>query len=215
MISMRGVQVVHAVSTLALSWLLMMAFHEFGHVLHAWVSGGRVTAVILHPLSISRTDVNPNPHPQFVVWGGAMWGTALPLMGLIIVRRFAPRCAYLARFFAGFCCVANGTYLAAGSLAVVGDAADLLRHGVPSWILVVLGIPLSGFGLYLWHGLGKYFGLGREAGVVDRKVTIAIVIALLAVVVTESTFACTLTCGSMSNFTRRVALTSLIGGRAI
>ena len=61
-------------STVLLSWLWMMAVHEFGHVLHAWLSGGTVAKGVLHPLTISRTDVAPDPQPLFVVWGGPIWG---------------------------------------------------------------------------------------------------------------------------------------------
>jgi len=50
-----------------LCWLAMQIIHEAGHVLAAWVTGGTVTAVVLHPLAISRTDVAPNPSPLTVV----------------------------------------------------------------------------------------------------------------------------------------------------
>src|SRR5207249_4106234 len=41
---------------LPLCWLGMMAVHEFGHVLGLWCIGGTVARVVLHPLTISRTD---------------------------------------------------------------------------------------------------------------------------------------------------------------
>ena len=37
-------------STVGLSWLLMMAFHEFGHVLQGWLTGATVAAVHLPAL---------------------------------------------------------------------------------------------------------------------------------------------------------------------
>ncbi len=112
-----------------LSWLAMMGVHELGHVVNAALSGGHVERVVLHPWTISRTDLSPNPSPRFVAWGGAVWGTAIPLALLVVVRLAARSYAYLAAFFAGFCCLANGLYLAAGSFGGVGDAGDLLRHG--------------------------------------------------------------------------------------
>ena len=51
------------VSTLALSWFGMMVVHESGHVLGAWLTGGTVAKVVLHPLAISRTDLALNPQP--------------------------------------------------------------------------------------------------------------------------------------------------------
>ena len=129
----------------------MMATHELGHVLHAWASGGRVERVVLHPLAISRTDVSPNPHPQFVAWGGAIWGTLIPLALVPLVRRLAPAYAQGAGLFAGFCCVANGLYLSIGSLDRVGDAGDLLRHGAARWQLWLFGVPVCLLGLWCWH----------------------------------------------------------------
>ena len=67
-------------STLVLSWLGMMAVHEFGHVLGAWLSGGTIAKVVLHPLTISRTDLAHNPHPLLVVWAGPAVGVLLPLL---------------------------------------------------------------------------------------------------------------------------------------
>src|SRR5574340_1123428 len=98
-------------SMLGLSWLGMMALHELGHVLHAWLSGGRVACVVLHALAFSRTDVAPNPHPLLVAVGGAVWGCLVPLGLLAVVHFTARRQAYLARWFAGFCLIANGVYL--------------------------------------------------------------------------------------------------------
>jgi hypothetical protein len=61
------------------SWLAMQVVHEAGHVLGAAVSGGTVHQVVLHPSTLSRTDVFPNPHPLVVVWAGPVVGAMLPL----------------------------------------------------------------------------------------------------------------------------------------
>lgn len=178
MLPARVWQVLLIASTISLSWLMMMAVHEFGHVMNAWLSGGRVQQVVLHPLAISRTDVSPNPRPLFVAWGGATWGVAIPLavLGLTTVSRW--RHLYLVAFFAGFCCLANGLYLAAGSFTGAGDAGDLLRHGARQWQLVAFGLPFAAAGLWIWNGLGARFGIGVTEGKVDRRVAIAVVIVL-------------------------------------
>ena len=170
---------------IGLSWLAMMAIHEFGHVLHSLVSGGRVEQVVLHPLAISRTDVSPNPHPQFVAWGGAVWGTILPLVLLAVVRVTARPYIYLAAFFAGFCCLANGLYLAAGSFAGVGDAGDLLRRGAARWELWLFGLPVSLLGLWLWNGLGPQFGFGVTRGRVDSRTVVGLGVALTVTLILE------------------------------
>jgi len=51
------------ISTLLVSWLLMQAVHELGHIVAGWLTGGQITQVVLPPLTISRTDVDPNPNP--------------------------------------------------------------------------------------------------------------------------------------------------------
>ena len=78
-------QIVFVVSLLALSWMGMMATHELGHVLGALVSGGHLDRVVLHPLTISRTDVAPNPNPLIVVWLGPIVGCVLPLAIAMLV----------------------------------------------------------------------------------------------------------------------------------
>jgi hypothetical protein len=162
---------------LAFSWLAMMAVHELGHVLHAWASGGTVTGVVLHPLAISRTDVSPNPHPRFVAWGGAIWGSLLPVGLWLVMRAAAPRYAHVARFFAGFCLLANGLYLAGGSIEGVGDAGDLVRHGAARWQLWLFGVPASALGLWLWHGLSRRFTADVR---VERQIAIALALSIAA-----------------------------------
>ena len=139
---------------LYVSWLVMMAMHELGHVLHAWLSGGEVALVYIRPFDFSRTDLSVNPHPQFVAWGGSIWGCAIPLaaFGLMHWRRL--RWAQMVRFFAGFCLVANGGYIGLGWISRIGDAGTLLRHGAAPWVLAVSGLAAMAGGLWLWHGLG-------------------------------------------------------------
>lgn len=181
----RTWQALLIVFVIAFSWLAMMAVHEFGHVLHATLSGGRVERVVLHPFQISRTDVSPNPHPQFVAWGGAIWGSVIPLGLLAVVQVVARKYTYVAAFFAGFCCLANGLYLAAGSFGGVGDAGDLLRHGAARWELWLFGVPVSILGLWLWNGLGPHFGFGSATGQVDSRVAVSLGLVFLVIAVLE------------------------------
>ncbi len=171
-------------SAIAGAWWIMLATHELGHVLSAALSGGQVTHVSLPMVGISRTDVEPNPHPQFVAWGGAIWGVALPVAAWMVARCCAKRYAFLARFVAGFCLVANGAYLGAGSFAQVGDAADLLRHGARPWQLLFYGLAAGAAGLWMWHGQGAHFGIDRPRSPVDRQAALAMAaIALTAALI--------------------------------
>lgn len=181
----RFFQVLLITSTIAFSWLGIMAVHEFGHVVHLWLSGDTVDKVVLHPLAISRTDPGENPHPLVVAWGGAIWGCLIPLLIFSVARRAARSYSYLARFFAGFCLIANGAYLAGDSFVRGGDARDLIGHGTPPWVLIVLGLPAIALGLYLWHGLGPHFGLGQPRCRVDRRAALGVTVALASLIVLE------------------------------
>jgi len=174
-------------STAAISWLLMMVLHEGGHVVHGWLTGAELVKVDLPPWGFSRTDFSVNPHPLFVAWGGAITGSLLALGLMAVAGLAAPRYAYLARWFCGFCLIANGAYLLAGSFAG-SDAVDarvILQHGGSLWQLALFGVLATGAGLYLWNGLGPRFGLGPRRDKIDRKTAIGVTIALLIVVGTE------------------------------
>jgi hypothetical protein len=157
---------------LPLCWLGMMATHELGHVLGAMATGGRIEKLVLHPLTISRTDVFPNPAPLLVVWAGPIVGVLLPLALLPAARVSQCGWGYLGQFFAGFCLIANGGYIGAGSLGGADNPSDpgvMLTHGSPVWSLWLFAAVTFPLGLYLWNGLGPHFGLGAAKGNVDRR----------------------------------------------
>src|SRR3954447_13906439 len=163
----------------------MQVVHELGHVLGARAGGERVYRVVLHPLTISRTDASHDRHPLMVVWGGPLVGAMLPVGLLALTRPVRSRYLYLLRFFAGFCLVANGVYLGVGCFDGVGDAGDLLRYGAPRWALIAFGLLGVPAGLFFWHGLGPHFGLGEAKGRVDRRAAAGTLVLLLAVVLIE------------------------------
>src|SRR5437879_2266857 len=114
-------QIVLILSTVLGSWLGMQAVHEFGHVLGAWLTGGRVARVVLHPFTISRTDLADNPKPLVVVWAGPVVGVAIPVLLWAAAAAARRPGAFVLRFFAGFCLLANGLYIGVGSFNRVGD----------------------------------------------------------------------------------------------
>jgi hypothetical protein len=170
---------------LPLAWLLMQAVHELGHVAAAWGTGGTVRAVVLHPLAISRTDVEPNPRPLVVAWGGPVVGVLLPLAVWAVAAGIKLRLAWLARFFAGFCLLANGLYIGVGSFQAIGDAGDLVRRGAPLWSLWLFGLICAPAGLGMWNGLGRHFGFGKDATPPEPAVVYCCAIGLAVVVVLE------------------------------
>jgi len=176
-------------ATLVFSWLAMQAVHEMGHIAAAAATGGRVAEVVLHPLAISYTRLSANPHPQLVAWMGPIVGIALPLAALLAARGANFRGWYVVQFFAGFCLVANGAYLAFGSFGHVGDAGDLLRHGAPLLLLWLFGAITIPLGFWLWNGLGSHFGLGAGDGHVDPSVANGMLALAILIVALELVFA--------------------------
>ena len=174
-------QILLILSTLAFSWLAMQVVHEAGHVAHLLAAGGTIEQITLHPLKLSHTLPNTNPHPLITVLGGPVWGVLLPLLAWWIVKNVSPARAYLALFFAGFCLVANGTYLVGDAVLQGGDGREFVQHGVPPWTLIAAGLPAVVAGLYAWNGLGPRFGLADSRGHVNA--VDATTMAALAVVV--------------------------------
>lgn len=164
-------QIVFVVCLAALSWLAMMAVHELGHVLGALLTGGSVERVVLHPLTISRTDVSPNPHPAIVVWLGPIVGCLLPLMlSTVVPRRFVVA-RNIGRCFAGFCLIANGAYISVGSFDRVGDCGEMLRTGTPLWGMLVFGAVTIVWGMSLWHSLGSVKQFLGDSSLVTPRMT--------------------------------------------
>ena len=179
-------QLILIAATAPLAWLLMQVVHECGHALMGWLTGGDVRRVILHPLTISRTDLAANPHPLLVCWAGPVLGSLAPVIAWRVACAAKGLGEFWLRFFAGFCLIANGAYLAVGSFDGIGDAGDLLKHGSPIWMLWLFGAVTIGAGLRLWHGLGASFGLGTEATPVRWPAALIVAGALLVTVTLEA-----------------------------
>ena len=178
-------QVVFLFSVVASSWFAMMATHELGHVVGAMVSGGQVERVVLHPLTISRTDVKPNPNPLLVVWAGPLLGCILPLViGLVVPKRSAVF-RNTALFFAGFCLLANGAYIGFGAFDSVGDCGEMLQHGSPIWLLFTFGAIAIGVGFYLWHCLGSVKEFLANPSLVNPGFAYTLLVGLVVMVSVE------------------------------
>ena len=90
--------------------------------------------------------------------------------------------AFLLRFFAGFCLLANGLYIGIGSFDRIGDCGEMLRHGSELWQLWLFGAVTVPAGLCLWHRQGKHFGLGPAEGQVSRAAAYASLGVCLALI---------------------------------
>lgn len=178
----RAHQMILITSVLVASWLGMQAVHECGHVLGAVFSGGTIKQVVLNPLTISRTDLATNPNPLLVVWAGPSFGVLFPLVVWGVMEALRIPGAFIFRFFAGFCCIANGGYIAGGSFSGIGDCGEMLRNGSALWHLWLFGAITVPVGFWMWHHQGASFGLGSAHGTVSpvaAYVTLGVAILLL------------------------------------
>jgi hypothetical protein len=177
----RVSQVILVATFLPLCWLGMQVVHELGHVLGAQVTGAQVVHVALYPTVFSRTDLGTNPHPLIVAWAGPLIGSVFPLtVFLLAALRRIPGVSLL-QFFAGFCLIANGAYMASGPSRGGTDTAVMLTHGASRTVLMLFAACTVPTGLYLWHRLGPRFGLGRA----EPAAAFASTILLLATVALE------------------------------
>ncbi|MBN1911255.1 MAG: M50 family metallopeptidase [Pirellulales bacterium] len=181
----RFEQILLITTFVGFSWLAMQAVHELGHVVGAWVTGGRVERVVLHPAVFSQTDLAANPHPLLVVWAGPVVGVVLPLCVFLLAQAYRAPGVYLFRWFAGFCLIANGVYIAFGPSHGGADSGVMTAHGTARGVMVLFGLATVPLGLYLWHRQGPHFGLGPSQGQVNRTATVASTLLLLAVVAVE------------------------------
>lgn len=182
MIRLNGFTCFFVAAAVTLSWLAMTALHELGHVVNAVLSDGQVVAVELPPRGLGHTRVSPNPHPGFVAWGGACWGSLLGGAAILLTPK--NECwRWFARFFAGTCLIANGVYLGLGGFFGdrngADDAHELLRQGASLPQLVLFGVVTSGAGLLIWHRLGARLGFIRASALADGKIP-AVFVALIA-----------------------------------
>jgi hypothetical protein len=184
----RTLQLLLIVSFIAFSWLAFMVVHELGHAVTAWLSGGSVSLLVLHPFQISWTTFSRNPRPQLVAWGGPFWGALLPVLFLGAARLIRSPGIYLFRFFAGFCLIANGLYMLVDSFGRGGDGGTLIHSGASQWELWLFGAVTIPLGFWLWHGLGPHFGLGAAHGHVSRGAVAASVCLLAVTVAAELMF---------------------------
>jgi hypothetical protein len=128
------------IGTLAFSWLYTQWTHELGHILTSLATGAEIDRVILNPFRFSMTQFASNPHLHLTTWGGPILGVVigagLPI--LLSTRLRSARASLL--IVAAFVMIANGLYIGLGAFHPIADAADLVHHGSPRWVLGVFGL---------------------------------------------------------------------------
>ena len=90
-------------------------------------------------------------------------------------------------FFAGFCLITNGAYIAIGSFGRVGDCGVMLEHGSPLWTLLLFGAMTIPLGFYLWHRLGSVKQFLADPSLVDPAVAYTLFGVLVVLLALEFT----------------------------
>ena len=119
------------------------------------------------------------------MWLGPIVGCAVPLVMLMIVPRRWIVWRNVARFFAGFCLIANGAYIGLGSFAQVGDCGEMLRTGTPLWVMIVFGMLTVPAGFFLWHRLGSLKNFFDRPALVTPAMAYGLAAALIVAVVRD------------------------------
>lgn len=176
------------IALLSNCWLGMQIFHELGHVVGAWITGGTIERVILHPLTISRTDVSPNRNPLIVVWLGPTLGCLLPLTIWLLFPKRLVAVRNCLKFFAGFCLVGNGAYLLFGLPGRVGDCGTMLNCGTNPTVMISYGFVSITAGFWLWHQFGSPRRLFSEQFTIRSSLAISTMGMLFVVVTIELLF---------------------------
>lgn len=133
-------------------WWAMMAVHEAGHVLSVKWNGGTVDHVELRPWLLSQTERHGSAHELMDLWAGPLFGSFIPVLIWLMIRKRSQVAAIYSGFWAEFCLIINGGYLALGWLAGTNnDSGEIVAMGTSPIILVSIGLVLLGIGLYGMH----------------------------------------------------------------
>jgi hypothetical protein len=92
------------------------------------------------------------------------------------------------KIFSGFCCIANGIYVASGFGFASLDSGLMLSLGTPLLVILGFGAVTITLGLSLWKGLGNYLGFGGNPGVVAQEDIRLAIYTLLTIVTAEIVF---------------------------
>lgn len=160
--AVRWNQSIAILTILCLSWLGMMAVHELGHVAGAVITGGHVVRVVLHPASISRTDVSPNPSPLIVAWAGPVLGCLVPALMVLSLLSLATS-ARTAKDSNRSHLLSNSRRWPTENGAVQGQIASPLKRCSPTSLSTMI-LLLKFFSGFCFIANGAYLGIG----VIDR-----------------------------------------------
>ena len=127
-------------------------------------------------LTFRGPDVSPESASSLLSYGAGRVGNDIPLGLAAVVCLSVRTYAYLATFFAGFCCLSNGLVHRGPGLIFcgVGDAGRPVALWCGSLATVAIRRAIQCFRLRLWNGLGRQSGFGSREGKVDPHAPIGL-----------------------------------------
>ncbi|WP_146460477.1 hypothetical protein [Rubripirellula tenax] len=133
------------VALLAVSWVVMLLTHEFGHILGGWCGGATLVDYDLAPWRLPYSLHSPDPHPRLTLWAGPLVGAIFPLCVAAIV---SVRAVW---FVADFCLIANGGYLMLAWITGdrLLDTPRMMAAGVHPGLVAIYCLATIGLG-YVW-----------------------------------------------------------------
>ena len=66
--------------------------------------------------------------------------------------------------------------------------AIMLLNGTPKWVMILIGLIMVASGLFIWHGQGKYYGLGKEKEKINPMAIILSLILFFGILIFEFLF---------------------------
>jgi len=150
-------------------------FHELGHAVFAYCSGGSASMKI-HPFSWSYTYyTSVVTHSLLSTWAGVGLGSIFALTLFAIVWKWRSPYTIFLLMIGVVECTTNGTYFVIDSLLNSGgDASVLIYHGTPILLTIALGLIMIGIGIFLAIALLPIMGFSNSDGVKKRLLVFSI-----------------------------------------
>ncbi len=147
--------------------------HELGHACAAWLTGGGVRAIIIHPFGWNWTQYvfGSISNYEFATWGGIGFGVAFAAaISLLALLKRSPWLQPL-HMLGPVALAMNGVYYATSLIKPVGDPVSLIRYGHSQYLMGGIGVGLLVLSL-LWAiaiqplvGLSNFDPMRRRLGV--------------------------------------------------
>lgn len=147
-------------------------YHELGHAIAMWIMGGQVARITINPFSWSYTYYASIPkYPIFATWSGALLGSLLGLIIMLIAKSIPSTYAVPFVFSGMGVMVSSGGYFILDLYTTKsGDPTNLLDLGIPRYMILMTGFILLAAGIYFLIGNIELGGIEASDSLLFRIV---------------------------------------------